>query len=164
MKSPQQPFRLNIKRGKKLNTVNDVAVFLQHNDKLSPLLPTIKRNLTLKKECSAALPEIFDSCEVLNLVDDQLVLSIPNAALASKLKQQLPKLQAHLQHRGWQINAIKIKVQVKKTVEKTAPAKQAILTPSALSAFKELEGNLAANAQNTELKAALERLLRRNKV
>lgn len=164
MKSPQQPFRLNIKRGKKLNTVNDVAVFLQHNDKLSPLLPTIKRNLTLKKECSAALPAIFDSCEVLNLVDDQLVLSIPNAALASKLKQQLPKLQAHLQHRGWQINAIKIKVQVKKTVEKTAPAKQAILTPSALSAFQELETSLATNAQNTPLKAALERLLRRNKV
>lgn len=163
MKSPQQPFRLNIKRGKKLNAVNDVAVFLQHNDKLSPLLPTIKRNLTLKKECSSVLPAIFDSCEVLNLADDQLVLSIPNAALASKLKQQLPKLQAHLQHRGWQINAIKIKVQVKKTVEKTAPVKQAILTHSALSAFKELENNLAANAQNTPLKAALERLLSRNK-
>ncbi|MBI3714330.1 MAG: DUF721 domain-containing protein [Burkholderiales bacterium] len=163
MQSPQQAFRLNIKRGKKLNAVNDVAVFLQHNDKLSPLLPTIKRNLTLKKECSAVLPAIFDSCEVLNLTDDQLVLSIPNAALASKLKQQLPKLQAHLQHRGWQINAIRIKVQVKKTVEKTAPAKQAILTHSALSAFKELESNLAANAQNTPLKAALERLLSRNK-
>jgi len=164
MQSPQKPYRLNIKRGKKMSSVNDIAVFLQHNDKLSPLLPTIKRNLTLKKECSAVLPAIFDSCEVLNLADDQLVLSIPNAALASKLKQQLPKLQAHLQHRGWQINAIKIKVQVKKTVEKTAPAKQAILTPSALTAFKELENNLAENAQNTALKAALERLLKRNQV
>jgi hypothetical protein len=162
MQAPQQPYRLNIKRGKKLTDASGVAAFLQQSDKLSPLLPTIKRNLSLQKECGSLLPPIFDSCEVLNLADEQLVLSTPNASIASKLKQQLPKLQAHLQQRGWQINAIKIKVQVKRTVEKQAPIKQAILSSKALSAFASLESSLPTTPQNADLKAALERLLRRN--
>jgi hypothetical protein len=162
MQAPQQPYRLNIKRGKKLTDASGVASFLQQSDKLSPLLPTIKRNLSLQKECGNLLPPIFDGCEVLNLADDQLVLSTPNASIASKLKQQLPKLQAHLQQRGWQINAIKIKVQVKRMVEKPAPIKQAILSSKAISAFASLESNLATTPQNADLKAALERLLRRN--
>jgi hypothetical protein len=162
MQAPQQPYRLNIKRGKKLTDASGVASFLQQSDKLSPLLPTIKRNLSLQKECGSLLPPIFDCCEVLNLADDQLVLSTPNASIASKLKQQLPKLQAHLQQRGWQINAIKIKVQVKRTVEKPVPIKQAILSSKAISAFASLESNLATTPQNADLKAALERLLRRN--
>lgn len=162
MQAPHQPYRLNIKRGKKLTDASGVASFLQQSDKLSPLLPTIKRNLSLQKECGNVLPPIFDGCEVLNLADDQLVLSTPNASNASKLKQQLPKLQAHLQQRGWQINAIKIKVQVKRTIEKPAPIKQAILSSKAISAFASLESNLATTPQNADLKAALERLLRRN--
>ena len=163
MQPPRPTFRLNIKRGKKLTDASGVASFLQQSDGLSPLLPTIKRNISLQKECGLALPPIFDSCEVLNLVDEQLVLSTPNAAIASKLKQQLPKLQAHLLQRGWQINAIKIKVQVKKTVEKEKPIKLALLTPRAISAFQDLECNLEVTPQNAELKAALERLLSRNR-
>ena len=162
MQAPQQPYRLNIKRGKKLTDASGVASFLQQSDKLSPLLPTIKRNLSLQKECGNILPPIFDGCEVLNLADDQLVLSTPNASIASKLKQQLPKLQAQLQQRGWQITAIKIKVQVKRTIEKPAPIKQAILSNKAIFAFASLKSNLATTPQNADLNAALERLLRRN--
>lgn len=161
MASPHPAYRLNIKRGKKLSETHDVAAFLQYNDKLSPLLPTIRRNLKLKKDCSAVLASLFEHCEVLNLVDDQLVLSTPNAALASKLKQQLPKLQTHLQQRGWQINAIKIKVQVKKTVEKIAPGKQAKFSTAALSAFQQLDENLDNSPQNTSLKSALAKLLKK---
>lgn len=163
MQSPHPTYRLNVKRGKKMAQTNEIASFLRHNDKLSPLLPTVKRNISLQKECRAALPAIFDSCEVLNLNDDQLVMSTPNASIAAKLKQQLPKLQAHLQQRGWQINAIKIKVQVKRAVEKPEPIKQAILTGSALNAFKDLETHLEATPQNEGLKAALSRLLSRNR-
>lgn len=162
MQSPQPTYRLNVKRGKKMAQTNEIASFLRHNDKLSPLLPTVKRNISLQKECRAVLPAIFDGCEVLNLNDDQLVMSTPNASIAAKLKQQLPKLQNHLQQRGWQINAIKIKVQVKRTIERPEPIKQAILTGSALTAFQDLERNLEATPQNEGLKAALSRLLNRN--
>jgi hypothetical protein len=162
MQLPHQAYRLNIKRGKKLANASEASSFLQQSDKLSPLLPTIKRNISLQKECGIALPPMFDTCEVLNLADDQLVISTPNASIASKLKQQLPKLQAHLQQRGWQINAIKIKVQVKKTVEKEKPVKQAILSAGAVTAFSQLENSLDATPLNADLRAALERLIRRN--
>lgn len=89
-------------------------------------------------------------------------MSTPNASIAAKLKQQLPKLQAHLQQTGWQINAIKIKVQVKRAIIKPDPIKQAVLTGSALNAFEELKNNLETTPQNAELKAALARLLNRN--
>lgn len=157
-----QPYRLNIKRGKKFTDPSGVASFLQQNNLLSPLLPTIQRHLSLQKECRKILPAVFDGCEVLNLVENQLVLSTPNASLASKLKQQLPKLQSHLQQQGWQINAIKIKVQVTRTVEKEKPVKQAIFPSSAIDAFHALENALEPSTQNTALRAALERLVRNN--
>ncbi|MBR7799604.1 DUF721 domain-containing protein [Undibacterium sp. FT137W] len=143
---------------------NEIASFLRQNDKLSPLLPTVKRNISLQKECRSILPAIFDACEVLNLNDEHLVMSAPNASIATKLKQQLPKLQIHLQQRGWQINAIKIKVQVKRVIEKPTAIKQALLTRPALNAFQNLENSLEATPQNAELKAALSRLLSRNQI
>ena len=160
--SSHPPFRINIKRGKKLFAASGVASFLASNDKISPLLPTIRRNATLQKECGTILPAIFGSCEVLQLADEQLTLSTPNAALASKLKQQLPKLQSQLQQRGWQINAIRIKVQVKKTVEKSLPVKQLVLSDPAVRAFGELENTLEDIPQNDALRAALHRLVRRH--
>jgi hypothetical protein len=53
---------------------------------------TIQRHLSLQKDCGAILPPIFDTCEVMQLADGLLTLSAPNAALATKLKQQCPKL------------------------------------------------------------------------
>jgi hypothetical protein len=164
MQSPQNPYRINIKRGKKPSNASEVASYLQLSDKIAPLLPTIKRNLSLKKECGNVLPSIFDDCEVLSLADEQLTLATPNAALASKLKQQLPKLQLHLQQRGWQINAIRIKVQVKRVVEKKLVEKQAILSAPAIHAFHSLEQALEKNPQNIELCAAIERLVNRHKL
>jgi Dna[CI] antecedent, DciA len=160
--SSRPPYRINIKRGKKLFEASGIASFLTSNDKISPLLPTIKRNASLQKECGIILPAIFASCEVLQLADEQLTLSTPNAALASKLKQQLPKLQSQLQQRGWQINAIRIKVQVKKTIEKPAPIKQLVLSGSAVRAFDALENALENTPQNDALKAALNRLVLRH--
>ncbi|MDF1485476.1 DciA family protein [Ramlibacter sp. H39-3-26] len=41
-------------------------------------------------------------------------LLVSNAAAAAKLRQLLPTLEAHLRSRGWEVNAIRIKVQSKK--------------------------------------------------
>lgn len=160
--SSPPPFRINIKRGKKLFVASGVSSFLAANDKISPLLPTIRRNASLQKECGSILPAIFVSCEVLQLMEEQLTLSTPNAALASKLKQQLPKLQSQLQLRGWQINAIRIKVQVKKVVEKILPVRQLALSDPAVHAFNALENALEDTPQNDALRAALHRLVMRH--
>lgn len=160
--SPNPPYRINIKFGKKLTGASDAADFLRRNDKISPLLPTIQRNASLQKDCGAILPPMFDSCEVMQLADGQLTLSAPNAAIAAKLKQQCPKLQSHLQDRGWQINAIRIKVQVRRVVEKVAPPKQLALPGRALQAFGALENALEDTPQNADLRAALHHLIQRH--
>lgn len=39
-------------------------------------------------------------------------LIVTSAAAASKLRQLLPALQAHLRSKGWEINSIRLKVQM----------------------------------------------------
>ena len=133
------PNRIHIKRGRAVSMTSGASDFLRANDKLAPLLPAIQRNLAL-----------------------QLVLGAANAAIATKLKQQCPKLQLQLQQRGWQINAIRIKVQVKRVVEKPTPVKQLAIPTTALQALSQLEKTIEDNAQNAGLRAALSRLLARH--
>ena len=156
-------YPINIKRGRQVPGASGAADFLRSNDKISALLPTVQRNLKLQKDCDAVLPPIFASCEVMQVSEGQLTLSAPNAALATKLKQQCPKLQASLQERGWQINAIRIKVQVKRMIEKPVITKQIALTGKALQAFDHLEQSLEKTQQNAGLRAALARLVERHR-
>jgi len=144
-------------------TARGISDFLQTHDKLGMLLPAVQRMQALEKACAAVLPSLFETCSVMNLEAGQLTLSAPNAALASKLKQQLPKLQNSLQSQGWQVNAIRLKVQVRKFEEKTSTSKQISLSNRALAAFAELEGELPSSARNAGLKAALQAMLNRHR-
>lgn len=150
-------------RGGATRTAQGVTEFLQTHDKLGTLLPTLERLGALEKACATVLPAIFDTCSVLNLEAGQLVLAAPNAALASKLKQQLPKLQSSLQQHGWQVNAIRIKVQVGKIHEKSITSKQIALSNRALTAFAALEDSLEPSNRNASLKAALQTMLSRHR-
>ena len=135
--------------------------FLRDNDKMAALLPTLTRMAALQKQCAAGLPSMFEACEVLHFESGQLVLSAPNAALATKLKQQLPKLQNYLLAENWQVNGIRIKVQVSQSLQKLTPIKQFSLTPTAVSAFAHLAGALEESPRNEALKAALATMVRR---
>ena len=129
---------------------------------IAHLWPTIHNITALQKECAAALPQLFLYCQVLHLEAEQLVVSAPNSALASKLKQQLPRLQAALQKAGWQINAIRIKVQVSPVLQKESADRPKRLSGAAIKAFSELEQGLTGKGQNQELLDALRTML--NKV
>jgi hypothetical protein len=144
-------------------TSQGVADFLRSNDKLASLLPSVTRIAAMQRDCQQILPAIFESCSVLRFESEELVLSTPNAAFAAKLKQQLPKLQVALVQRGWQVNAIRLKVQVSKFVEKTIPPKQLILPQQAFSALASLNESLDNSPQNEALKAALNTLLNRHR-
>lgn len=98
-------------------TARGVTEFLGAHDKLGALLPAAARMAQLQKDCARHLPPMFDACEVLQFAAEQLVLTVPNAALAAKLKQQLPKLQEVLCRQGWQVNAVRLKVQAGRPVE-----------------------------------------------
>jgi hypothetical protein len=148
------------RRSKGAAATRGVADFLRTHDKMAALLPAVARLAELQKDCSAILPALFDVCSALQFDAGQLTVATPNAAVASKLKQQLPKLQDGLLKRGWQVNSIRLKVQVGKIAEKARPAKQISLPPRALSAIAELKESLEDSPRNDALKAALESMLR----
>lgn len=128
---------------------------------MAALLPAVTRMAALQKQCAAELPAMFNTCEVLQFEAGQLVLSAPNAALASKLKQQLPRLQNQLLAGNWQINAIRIKVQVSQNLTKAPTVKQALLSSEAVSAFSSLMEELEPSAANEALKNAIAALVGR---
>src|SRR5687767_13208362 len=124
--SSQPHFQSTRASTKNVRGVTGVTDFLRAHDKMATLLPALTRIAALQKECAAILPALFDACSVMQFEAGQLTLSTPNAALATKLKQQLPKLQDALLKRGWQVNAIRIKVQVGKLAEKIVQKKQLV--------------------------------------
>jgi hypothetical protein len=136
--------------------------FLNAHDRMASLLPTAKRIAALQKDCALVLPEMFSSCEVLQFESEKLVLSVPSAALAARLKQTLPRLLESLAKRGWQVSAIKLKVQVRQTNRSTVRQKQIAMPAKALNAFAELEGALEKNAHNDGLREALRALVARH--
>jgi hypothetical protein len=129
---------------------------------MATLLPAVMRLSKLQEECSAVLPALFDACSVMRFDGDQLTIGAPNAALAAKLKQQLPKLQESLLQRGWQVNAIRIKVQVRKIGEKIARQKEIEMSNKALSAFETLRDSLDKSPGNQALTEALSNMLKRH--
>ncbi|MFD2270657.1 hypothetical protein ACFS07_04725 [Undibacterium arcticum] len=118
---------------------------LRADDAMAALLPTVTRMIALQRDCTALLPAMFASCDVLQFDAGLLLLSIPNAALAAKLKQQLPKLQGELLKSGWQVNAIRLKVQVTKSLSKSTIPRQLTLPSKAVSALAELGATLEKN-------------------
>ena len=156
------PYRRGPSAAQQMRKPRDATDFLRSDNAMAALMPAITRMTALQKACAAILPAIFASCDVMNVEAGQLVLSTPNAALAAKLKQQLPKLQDHLLKDGWQVNAIRIKVQVSKNYVVPAARKQLSLSSKAVSAFAELKDALDDSPRNQALKTALANMVRRN--
>lgn len=143
-------------------TVKGAADFLRAHDRMSSILPAVTRLAALQQDCAVLLPAMFELCAVLHVDAGQLILAAPNAALAARLKQQLPKLQDGLIKRGWQVNAIRIKLQVVQPRQNTAPAKQLTLPEQALSSLASLGETLEDTPRNQALKSALAAMVRRH--
>jgi hypothetical protein len=86
--------------------------------------------------------------------------------VAAKLKQQVPKLQAALQKKGWQVDSVRIKIQVGRAL----PAQDEVMKPSSLrlpptavQAFEELGDALPESPANAPLIAAIKRLAEKRK-
>ncbi len=145
-------------RVRKADSTKGIADFLQSDDKLALLLPAVERLVALRKECAKLLGSLFDPCAIHQFDNGLLILSAPNAALATRLKQRLPTLQETLVARGWQVSVIRLKVQVSPALEKHIPVKQARISEGGIDAFAQLGNRLEKSKRNTDLLAALERL------
>ena len=139
------------------------TTFLSGNARMASLLPTAMRMASLQKDCACALPPMFGNCDVLSFEDAQLVLATPTSAVAAKLKQQLPQLQAALAKRGWQVNNIRLKVQVTRSIAPVVHTHQLDFPPTAVAAFAELGDTLPATAQNATLIAAIKAMAARRR-
>jgi hypothetical protein len=148
---------------KNRKTSIEATDFLRRNDKMAALLPTAMRMASLQKDCADALPAMFGTCDVLSFQEGQLTLAVPSSAMAAKLKQQVPKLQLALHKRGWVVDAIKLKVQVTRSIAPVVHTRQLVLPQTAINAFDQLGDTLAPTAQNATLIAALKAMAARRR-
>ena len=158
-----QGFPRNLVRGKKAPAAHDAASYLGADEKMAALLPAVRRMAQLQKACAAILPEMFGYCEVLLCNADQLVLGVPNASVAAKLKNRLPKLQESLAAQGWQVSTIRLKIQLGANFPKPVLAKQLHLPQQAVSALASLEDTLEDSPRNAALRSAIAAMVRRHR-
>lgn len=137
--------------------------FLRKNDRMASLMPAAMRMASLQKDCANALPPMFAQCDVMAFEQGQLLLAAPSSAVAARLKQQLPKLQSDLQKRGWQVDAIKLKVQVTRAAGPVVEIRKLSMPDTAVTAFEELGDALEATPQNEKLIAAIKAMAARRR-
>lgn len=139
-----------------------VGQYLRKHERMASLIPAAQRIISLQKECSTILPAMFRECAVTRFEAGDVVLSVPYTALAARLKQQLPQLRLALLKRGWQVNSIQIKVQVKSATSEAPRCKEVFLPPTALESLSTLSNNLENTPRNAALKAALDVMVKRH--
>ncbi len=165
MTSSDKPFHIYGTRVRR--TSIEATDFLRRNDRLASLLPAASRMASLQKDVRLILPPMYANCEALAIQEGVLTLAVPSSAVAAKLKQQTPKLQAALQKKGWQVDSVRIKIQVGRSLPAEASASlkpsSLELPPTAVQAFEELGDALPASPQNAELIAAIRRLAEKRK-
>ncbi len=65
------------------------------------------------KAVEPMIPPVLRSSVTAGPIDgSNWCLIVNNNAAAAKLRQLLPAMQAHLRTRGWEVNAIRLKVQI----------------------------------------------------
>ena len=163
LRKPLNTYQSNT-TSKRTRTALGAVDFLNAHDRMASILPIAMRFAALQKDCATLLPEMFSSCEVMQFESEKLVLSVPSAALAARLKQTLPRLTEGLAKRGWQVSAIKLKVQVRQTDAKSVRKKTIAMSANALTALAELEDSLEKKPHNDALRDALRSLVERHRV
>ncbi len=125
------------------------------------VLATAHDLLAVQKIIMQCLPPGFaQTCRAAQIQQQQLTLSVPSAAFASKLRQLTPRILDTLRHHGWQVDKIRIAVQKARVSMDPAaiPRDVHTLDQSGLAAFQHLHSQLPAGP----LADAVSQLLRRH--
>ena len=159
-----QPAPVHIYGTKNRQTSIVATDFLRKNDRMASLLPAAMRMARLQSDCAAILPVMAGNTDVISFQDGVLVLAVPSSAVAARMKQMLPKLQSSLAGRGWAVESVKLKVQVRRAMPEDKPQMRVLALPkTAVQAFEELAESLEDTSQNKDLVAALRRLAEKRK-
>jgi hypothetical protein len=85
----------------------------QDSETLNRLCELAAESAQRLKSIEALLPGSLRSCIKPGPIEGPVwCLLLDNNAAAAKIKQLLPSLQAHLRSKGWEVNAIRLKVQM----------------------------------------------------
>lgn len=92
------------------------AITLQQASEESPVLARLaaltRESSERLKAIQTLIPAPLRPAIAAGPIDgDNWCLLVRNNAAAAKIRQLLPALQAHLRSRGWEVNAIRLKVQ-----------------------------------------------------
>lgn len=145
-----------------------VIDFLNRHDTAAALVPAAQRALDLKKDLLNLLPTALRAgCEVgfeaAESDDGVLNLRVASASAAAKLRQTLPRIQSGLVDRGWEVSSIRIRIQppdpTLATGPKATPGRGIDIGLQGVDAFAELHEAL----DESPLKDAIERLVRRRR-
>ncbi len=80
---------------------------------LARLSELSKDSVARLKAVEAMIPTALRSAVTAGPIDDSIWCLIVNSnAAAAKIRQLLPAMEAHLRTKGWQISAIRLKVQI----------------------------------------------------
>ncbi len=141
----------------------DAVTFLNADDKLAALLPTARKLVSLQRDTEHLMPVAPGQCQVLQLQEGELVLTVPNAALATRMRHALPRLQTGLREKGWPVEAVKLKVQPVPAGPQRA-GQQSVgrdLPQNAVHSFAALAQSLDQEPRNEALRQALQTLIAR---
>lgn len=141
-----------------------VGDMLKQAQVVGDLLPTVERHLAVQRDLVRVLQPLLGHLGlqplelfcVQRLEQGVLALGVPNAAMAARLRQLLPRLQAGLEERGWKVSAIRIRVQPRISSEKSVSCEKRTFPAVALAAFSGLLEQLPVS----DLRGAVARLLR----
>ena len=128
----------------------------------SQILTAARELIALEQTAKQALPPALAAvCKVARMERQQIVLAVPSAAYAAKLRQLAPRILQQLNTRGWNLNQIDVKVQagLTKAQTKTAPRETIPLDAAALQAFETLYSELRPGL----LADAVQRLLKHHR-
>lgn len=123
------------------------------------ILATAQNLLDAEQEARRALPPgIAHVCRVARIDKQRMTLAVPSAAHASKLRQLVPRILAQLNHAGWNLNEITVRVQGALVQSPPPPFQKTAepLGPVALDAFSQLHDAIAPGP----LADAVQRLLK----
>lgn len=127
------------------------------------LLQKAQRYLQLEQLIQQNAPSGLQHCKVAHIDRQTLVIAVPSAAHANKLRQSIPSLIQILQSHHWQISQVQIQIQsvLFTGVKPLGEVRQggAGIDASGINAFTQLEQQL----DNGPLAVAVKRLLARHK-
>lgn len=137
--------------------------YLDSQNKTADVVRIAKQLMDIRNDCSNLLPAWFGNCQITNLANGTLSISVPNQAMAARLRQKIPFLQNRLAVNGWAVDTIRVKVRLTPPAlaEKQVPKKP--LPPEACKSFSELYEYLRQNGSTpSPLCEALHRLISRH--